>query len=210
MLESFINQLVSISLFFSHDPAYIAGMLFCYTFPTRQKCFRVMLLLFSHMMLNTILKWYFQVPLPEGVNPNTYAFPSGHMHASLVFYGGLLMSYWHTKMLRLLIPLLLVSIGYSLIHMGYHHWLDIYGAWIVGLTGLYLYQRILLNASLRHTMKVYTCVLLPTLGFRIAHPEYPSLYLKIWTAMATIVTIYWIYQYVIARSNRHQQPTLSQ
>lgn len=99
-------------------------------------------LLCVSIMLNIILKWTFQVPLAPGINPNTYAFPSGHMQMSVVFYGGLLLHFYR-PIFGLAYALLLGSISFMLVQQGYHSIFEIIGAVFVGTLMLGAYQRMI-------------------------------------------------------------------
>lgn len=89
-------------------------------------------LLLTSLLLNSALKMTFQVPLNPAIGKG-FAFPSGHMQSSIVFYG------WIFTQMRLflykewaLFFILMGGIGYSLIYFGYHDLRDVLGACVVG------------------------------------------------------------------------------
>lgn len=86
----------------------------------------IFLLLFT-LILNKVLKAAFHVPLPPALGMDGFAFPSGHMQISSIFYGGLAL---HLGSWRWRVPLgiLLAGIGWSLTYFGYHYWIDVWGA----------------------------------------------------------------------------------
>lgn len=91
------------------------------------------------MLINAMLKQFFQVPLLPTVGHPGFAFPSGHMIAALAFYGYLFLDI-DVKWVRALLLVLLVGIGVSLVGRGYHTWFDVLGAWGFGLCFLYVYH----------------------------------------------------------------------
>ncbi|KTC72477.1 PAP2 superfamily protein [Legionella birminghamensis] len=91
------------------------------------------------IVVNVALKGTFKVPLAAWLGKG-YAFPSGHMQLSTVFY---LWLAWHTPRLslRLLVAGILSAIGAGLIHYGYHNFYDVLGGLLFGgiLVSLYWY-----------------------------------------------------------------------
>lgn len=86
----------------------------------------VYLLLFT-MIFNAVLKEIFQIPLASHLGKVGFAFPSGHMQSSVVFYGWL--AYKASSLsVRGLIIILLAGCGTSLVYFGYHTWWDVFGA----------------------------------------------------------------------------------
>lgn len=95
------------------------------------------LLLFA-MIFNVLLKSTFQVPLSTHLNKVGYAFPSGHMHSAMVFYGWLLLNV-KNSLIRIMLGLLLAGIAFGLIYQQYHDIYDILGAVIFGGITLLIY-----------------------------------------------------------------------
>ncbi len=125
-------------LIFSETATILILALFALHTKHRDVFAHALIVMFFSMVLNVFLKDYFQVPLPVHVNPNSYAFPSGHMQASLAFYGYLLMMCGH-YVLRLVLLTILCGIGFGLIQKGFHTSLDVIGAWSFGIPSLVLY-----------------------------------------------------------------------
>jgi len=94
-------------------------------------------------LVTQLLKFSLARPRPEvffGLTPaETYSFPSGHAFESTVFYGllaGILMSFerspWRRAWIAAIAVLLLVSIGFSRVYLGYHYPSDVLGGWVCG------------------------------------------------------------------------------
>lgn len=98
---------------------------------------RTLLILLFTMIYNVYLKSVWQVPLPPPLEG--WAFPSGHMHSAVVFWGALAMQLkrgWFT----LLVCIMLSMSGYGLVYHGYHYPIDIAGAVGFGALTLLIYQ----------------------------------------------------------------------
>lgn len=85
-----------------------------------------------------MLKVVFKVPLPLAVQPNWFAFPSGHMQGVTVFYGYLFFN-TDNKWLKIISILLLMGVGWSLIYFGFHNLIDVTGGFFVALIILGFY-----------------------------------------------------------------------
>lgn len=96
------------------------------------------LLLFT-MIYNILLKTLIKIPLAAHLEKTGYAFPSGHMHSSVVFYGWLLLSY-KNPLIKLSLAILIASIGFALIYKEYHNIYDIIGSVFFGVFTLLLYK----------------------------------------------------------------------
>lgn len=85
------------------------------------------------MMVNVALKGTFKLPLNPSLHEG-YAFPSGHMQITTVFYGWLA---FHVRSFtfRILMFILCVGEGFGLIHYDYHNLRDVMGgvvfAWLL-------------------------------------------------------------------------------
>jgi len=95
------------------------------------------LLLFT-MIFNVLLKALFQVPLAAHLNKVGYAFPSGHMHGAVVFYGWLLLN-TRNSLIKIGLAILISGIAFGLIYQKYHNIYDVIGAIIFGLATLLAY-----------------------------------------------------------------------
>ena len=86
-----------------------------------------LILLTFIIILNSFLKFVFQVPLASHLNIDGYAFPSGHMSGAITFYGWLILN-TKNNFIRFILSSLIAGIGFSLIHKGYHNIYDILGS----------------------------------------------------------------------------------
>jgi hypothetical protein len=91
------------------------------------------------ILINVALKVTFQIPLPPSLGKQWFAFPSGHMQMAVVFYGWF-MANCSNRILKALLLLLMMGIGWSLIHFSYHTLYDVLGGVFFAWTILVLYQ----------------------------------------------------------------------
>jgi hypothetical protein len=98
---------------------------------------RTLLLLLFTMVYNVLLKSIWQIPLPPPLEG--WAFPSGHMHSAVVFWGALAIEFrrfWFSA----LVVFTLCLTGYGLIYHGYHYPIDIIGSVGFGSLSLLIYN----------------------------------------------------------------------
>ena len=102
----------------------------------------IIILLFS-MIYNLALKYSFKIPLPEErFGKDAFAFPSGHMHSVVVFYGWLAFRY-KSLSLNILTAILFLGVIFGMLHFQYHGQVDILGAFFFGLILLATYNYLL-------------------------------------------------------------------
>lgn len=90
------------------------------------------------ILVNVALKGTFKVPLPVEIGPG-YAFPSGHMQFSTVFYLWLAL-HQPFCLLRALVAVLLIGIAAGLIHYGYHELYEVLGGFFAALLLITFYR----------------------------------------------------------------------
>jgi hypothetical protein len=98
-------------------------------------------LVFISMILNLALKSTFKIPLPPFLKQDGFAFPSGHMQTAIIFYGWVMIQFSNI-IIRFILFCTLVGIGISLVYFGYHNYIDIVGAVIVGVLLLFAYHKL--------------------------------------------------------------------
>ena len=115
----------------SQFPLILALLMIIFVVVDRQIAYQTLLLVALCLIVNVALKVTFQVPLAASIGKKGFAFPSGHMQFSTVFYGWLayqIANQW----LRLVIGLVLIGVGYGLVAAGYHTVADVLGGAVVG------------------------------------------------------------------------------
>jgi membrane-associated phospholipid phosphatase len=127
-------------LFFAHDAAIVPLLLIGVMWSERSLFRHATYLILISMIINYALKITFQIPLAPHLHKVGFAFPSGHMQSSFVFYGWLSQKMYPKKYF-LLLTLLIIFIAISLIKAGYHNLYDILGAVFFGSLLLSGYHR---------------------------------------------------------------------
>lgn len=121
------DKLTDFFLFFNHETILVPLIVVGFIVFRRSVFGQAFYLLLFTMIFNSLLKSIFQIPLSPSLGKEGFAFPSGHMQVSFVFYGWLMMGY-SSLSLRILLCFLLTGIAWALVHFGYHNWLDVLGA----------------------------------------------------------------------------------
>ena len=116
-------------------PIFLGGTLL----RKRRYYYEAMLLLVWTIAYNPWLKSIWKIPLPPTVKSNTWAFPSGHMHVAMAFFGYLA---WNIKspVVRGLILFLTIFQGWGLVVNGFHYPIDVMGAIGFGALTIVLWQ----------------------------------------------------------------------
>lgn len=99
------------------------------------------IILMFTMIYNVILKNTFQVPLASHLNIVGYAFPSGHMHSAIAFYGWLMLNS-KNLVIKIILGLILAGVAFGLIYKEFHNFYDIAGAIIFGSITLLIYFKL--------------------------------------------------------------------
>ena len=133
-----LYDLTQLMLIFCKEIILVPLIVLGFIWIDRRAFYNATCLLLLSIILNFTLKIIFKIPLSPMVGKNWYAFPSGHMQATTVFYGSIAYSMTN-PLLRLLLIVLLVGIGCSLIYCGYHNYIDILGAIVTAILLITLY-----------------------------------------------------------------------
>lgn len=96
----------------------------------------IILFLFS-MLLGTLLKILFQIPLKPHLGEG-FALPSGHMFVNLSFWGYLAYAF-RKRMIWSLLILFVPLYGYALVYLNFHDTIDIIAAIGLGILNILLY-----------------------------------------------------------------------
>ena len=137
-----LDTLAQFFLTFTHLSAIIPITLVGFMWTDRDTFYHAICLLFVGMLINVALKGTFKIPLSPALGMPGFAFPSGHMQASTVFYGWL--AYRTPKTwFRGLCVVVLLSIAWAIYYCGYHNLVDLLGALGVAMLILYGYVELL-------------------------------------------------------------------
>jgi membrane-associated phospholipid phosphatase len=126
----------------------------------------VLLVLFT-MIFSALLKSLFLVPLNPALRLKGYAFPSGHMQVSVVFYGALFLAY-SNPIFRKFLLFIIVGIGYGLIQQGYHNLWDVAGAVAFGVLTLVAFAKVTTLPSIQKNPTRLSLYLLPLAALMVA------------------------------------------
>lgn len=93
-------------------------------------------------LVTQFLKLLIARPRPEIaslIREDSFAFPSGHALIAVVFYGFLLFCViqitkrrWIKNVFKIVVPLLILAIGFSRVYLGVHWTTDVIGGWMIG------------------------------------------------------------------------------
>lgn len=179
-----LELIAKIGLFFS-QPIVLASVVLVGFLNRHETIFgRTLLILLFTMIYNVFLKSVWQAPLPPPLEG--WAFPSGHMHSAVVFWGALAIQFkpfWF----RALVVFMLCLCGYGLIYHGYHYPIDIAGAVGFGGLSLLIYRFLQVRSPFR-AKPYYLGVLLTVLAtifILLTPPEARKLH--IWQAYGALV-----------------------
>lgn len=188
-MTTVINTLAQFFGLLGHGYFFPALMVLGLFTKHRKDILRLVPLICITLFLNYALKQYFQKPLPAWMNTSNYAFPSGHMQSAAVFWGWV---YLHTKQWRLaqrVLPIILLGIGWQMIHRGFHDIVDVAGGAVVGAALLAGYFYALNHSVLgKHLSKAYATAVLFALGVYAFVPGVDTALLVVLGITATIGT----------------------
>lgn len=122
-----LDIIADIFLAFSDRPVILILIIIMGVLLKKELAYQTICLITITIIINVALKGLFHIPLPKpNINPVGFAFPSGHMMVSTVFYAWLALytPYWS---LRILMGLIVFGIGISLIHYDFHTIWDVLG-----------------------------------------------------------------------------------
>ena len=97
------------------------------------------------MIFNSFLKGIWQVPLPDSIASNGWAFPSGHMHFAAAYWISLAHSSPKRWPLYFAISAL-ACLGFALYYAGYHYFSDLPAAVILGAAEAIIFSYIFTSA----------------------------------------------------------------
>ncbi len=134
-----LDFIAKFGLSFCHTPI-VASLIIIGLISKKREIFaRAAYLLLFTMIYNAYLKSIWQAPLPPPMEG--WAFPSGHMHSAMVFWGWLAIEFrkvWFYEIVFFILTL----VGYGLIQQGYHYPVDVLASVGFGSLSLTLYALI--------------------------------------------------------------------
>ena len=143
-IEPMIHLLTTFFLRFSHWVVIVPCIVLGYCLISRRIFCHALCLLALGILLNIVLKNMFQIPLSPALGKEGFAFPSGHMHVATVLYGWLALNI-KNRWFRLCMVIILLGVGFSLVHAGYHNYYDVFGGLFFGTLLVLLYHVLLLK-----------------------------------------------------------------
>lgn len=168
-------------LSFSHPTVIVPLVVVGYIGLSEKKFYQALSLLFLSMLVNCALKASFKIPLSPTLGKEGFAFPSGHMQSSIVFYGWLF-KFCH-KYIKIALSFILVCIAGGLLHFQYHNSIDIAGGIFFGCMLIFLY-----NTYLKQDTKktFYICAILSSFILLYIHYIY-KLRLHVWMVYFALI-----------------------
>lgn len=143
-----MTQVSTFLLLFTQEQVIVPIFLLGYFFYDRKVFFQALVLALGSIALAAFLKHLFKVPLMPHLGEG-WAFPSGHMFVACTFWGFLGFEL-RNKFAKGGIALLLIGIGFSLIHSNFHTPMDVMAAVFFALIVLIFYRWLLTSTALGH------------------------------------------------------------
>jgi len=121
-----IDVVARFFLSFSHFIFIVPMLALGFVFLNKKLFYDALCVMLFSLIINVALKATFQVPLAPFLHKTGFAFPSGHMQLATIVYGWFAFNISSTR-LRILISIVLMGIGFGLVHFGYHTIFDVLG-----------------------------------------------------------------------------------
>lgn len=139
-----MDAICNFLLLFTREAILISVFLLGYFFYNRKVFFHAIVLVLLGLIVVAFIKQLFKIPLMSHLGEG-WSFPSGHMFTACTFWGFLALEL-RNKFFSILIIILLIGIGYSLIHFNYHLLIDVLAAVVFSFIFITFY-RILLSST---------------------------------------------------------------
>lgn len=133
-----LDYIADFFLFFSNIVVIGGFLVFFLWWGGRAFFLQLFCLTLMDMIINVALKGTFKI-FPPGIPEGGYAFPSGHMQLTCVFYGWLLL-HVRSIALRCCLVVLCIGQGMGLMHYHYHTLMDVIGGAVVAFLLIVLYR----------------------------------------------------------------------
>jgi len=122
IIDAVARFFLGFSNFYFIIPMLVLGLIFL----NKNLFYHALCIMFFSIIINIALKATFQIPLAPFLNKAGFAFPSGHMQLATIVYGWFALKIPSTR-LRVLISIVLIGVGFGLVHFGYHTVFDVFG-----------------------------------------------------------------------------------
>jgi len=162
-----IDAVARFFLGFSHFLFILPMLALGFVFLNKRLFYHALCIMFFSIIINVALKTTFQIPLAPFLNKAGFAFPSGHMQLATIVYGWLAFKIPSTR-LRILISVVLIGIGFGLVHFGYHTVIDVLGGvfFAVLLITLYAFMQCEHNKILPWILATISSLAMPYMAWR--------------------------------------------
>lgn len=197
-----IDAVARFFLGFSHFLFILPMLLFGFIFLNKRLFYHAVCIMFFSIIMNIALKATFQIPLAPFLNKAGFAFPSGHMQLATIVYGWLAFKLPSTR-LRILISVVLIGIGFGLVHFGYHTVIDVLGGvfFAVLLITLYAFMQFEHNKILPWLLATISSLAMPYIAWRSTIPPHA------WVAYCALLTLI-ITEFLHTQQMRKKSSTL--
>lgn len=173
----FMNVIIEPFIVFSNNPVIIIWLWLMIFYTKNYQPLSACFLLMSAVIVNVWLKDIWHIPLPY--ESTTFAFPSGHMHASTVVYG-YIASCSKSSIEKSLLFAIILGIGLAEIKLGYHNIFDILGGFFFAILHIFTYKY---AASIYSERNVNTYLLIFTSVIAYMYMEQAPYVLLCWSLM---------------------------
>ena len=190
-MPNYLDFIAKILLEFSHEIIIIPLLIVGYIWINREIFFHGICIVLLSMIFNASLKATFQIPLNPSIGKAGFAFPSGHMQTSVSLYG-FLYTFTPSILLKTFLIVLLALIGASLIYLGYHNIMDVFGAVFFASVLIYLYKYLSKSVTERNlflVMSVFASTLLAYI--KSLHVIPPHLWMSFYALLGLLASQYY-------------------
>lgn len=146
MKDYIMDDICNFLLLFAKEAVLITIFLLGYFLYNRKLFFQAIVLLLLGLIVAAFIKHLFKVPLMPHLGEG-WSFPSGHMFAACTFWGFLALEL-RNKIFSIFVTVLLIGIGFSLMHGNYHILIDVLAAVVFSFIYIILYRFLLSSTPL--------------------------------------------------------------
>ena len=153
------NFILDFLLLFSNDILLMLISTMIYIVPKKDDYKQLVLLLLFVMVFKTFLKDLLKIPLPVSSPSLNYAFPSGHIYFSTVFYFWIAF-YKQSLKFAVFATIILFLTSFAIIFNGYHYFSDIIFTFLFGIATILIFNKFFVSIKERLNMFLFiSCIL---------------------------------------------------